>query len=96
MPEAEYYETHAVEFVAATVAVDMSELRHRFLATLPMPPPGAQNGALRILDAGAGLVRDTHLLNDCGGLGRPDMWQTHDCRPAREAETWVNALVKRR
>lgn len=95
MSEADYYETDAVEFVAATVAVDMSALRHRFLAALPMPPTGA-TGALRILDAGAGLERDTHLLNDCGGLGRPDMWQTHDCRPAREAETWVNALVKRR
>ncbi|RLL73093.1 hypothetical protein [Paenirhodobacter hankyongi] len=95
MSEADYYETHAVEFVAATVAVDMSALRHRFLATLPMPPTGATS-ALRILDAGAGLERDTHLLNDCGGLGRPDMWQTRDCRPEREAETWVNLLVKRR
>lgn len=198
MSEADYYETHAAEFVAATVAADMSALRHRFLSALPP----SQTGPVRILDAGSGSGRDAlafreagfavsafdasaamvtatrahaevparrmrfedfdwehpfegiwacasllhvarqdllpviarlarHLvpggvlylsfksgtqtrikdgrrftditsddlaqvLNGCGDLGPPDIWQTRDCRPDRGTETWVNALVKRR
>ena len=198
MSDADYYETHAEAFVAATIGADMSSLRHRFLSALPP----TQTGPVRILDAGAGSGRDARafreagfavsafdasaamvaatrahagvparqlrfedfvwehpfegiwacasllhvarddlmpviarlarhlvpkgmlylsfksgtqmrikdgrrftdmttddlaqLLNDCGGLAPPDIWETRDCRPERGAETWVNALVSRR
>lgn len=35
------------------------------------------------------------LLDGCGALGRPDIWQSRDCRPDRASEVWVNAVVKK-
>lgn len=35
------------------------------------------------------------LLDGCGALGKPDIWQSRDCRPDRASEAWVNAVVKR-
>ena len=36
------------------------------------------------------------LLDGCGALGQPDIWQSRDCRPDRAAEIWVNAVVTKR
>jgi SAM-dependent methyltransferase len=35
------------------------------------------------------------LLRGCVGLGKPDIWQSRDCRPDRASELWVNAVVNR-
>ena len=36
------------------------------------------------------------LLNECGALSEPDIWQSRDCRPDRASEMWVNAVVTKR
>lgn len=53
-----FYEQNAAEFFAATVDVDMAELRQRFLAGLP--------AKARILDAGCGSGRDAKAFADLG------------------------------
>lgn len=53
-----YYDSHASGFFSETVAVDMSELRGRFLASVP-------EGGL-ILDAGCGSGRDSKAFLELG------------------------------
>ena len=36
------------------------------------------------------------LLDGCGALSQPDIWQSRDCRPDRASEMWVNAVVTKR
>ena len=36
------------------------------------------------------------LLDGCGALSQPDIWQSRDCRPDRASEVWVNAVVTKR
>lgn len=54
----DYYETNAEEFFAATVAVDMSGLHHRFLKGIP--------AGGHILDAGCGSGRDAKAFSGLG------------------------------
>lgn len=35
------------------------------------------------------------LLDGCGALNEPDIWESRDCRPDRASEVWVNAMVKK-
>jgi len=35
------------------------------------------------------------LVNGCGELGQPDIWESRDCRPGRGSEVWVNSVVKK-
>lgn len=53
-PPSDYYDDHAVEFVADTLAVDMTELYAPFLENVPVGG--------RILDAGCGSGRDTQAF----------------------------------
>ncbi len=53
-----YYDEHAEEFTAGTIAVDMHECRERFLAYLK---PGQ-----KILDAGCGSGRDIIAFREAG------------------------------
>lgn len=36
------------------------------------------------------------LLDGCGALSQPDIWQSRDCRSDRASEMWVNAVVTKR
>jgi 2-polyprenyl-3-methyl-5-hydroxy-6-metoxy-1,4-benzoquinol methylase len=56
-----YYDTHAPEFVARTVAVDMAHLRQRFVDRLPVGGVGG-----RVLDAGCGSGRDSQAFARAG------------------------------
>lgn len=49
-----YYTTHATEFYASTVEVDMAPLHRRFLARLP--------AGAAVLDAGCGSGRDARAF----------------------------------
>ncbi len=51
---ADYYDRHAITFIATTRDVDMSDARERFLAAVP----SRRDGPARILDAGSGSGRD--------------------------------------
>ena len=79
----EYYTANAARFFADTVAVDMSALHVRFLATIPA-------GGL-ILDAGCGSGRDAKAFKDRG-------YRVHafDASPnlARMASEWVGQHVQ--
>jgi SAM-dependent methyltransferase len=57
-PTLAYYDEFGCDFAAATVAVDMADLRRRFLAQIP---PGGS-----ILDAGCGSGRDSKAFSDLG------------------------------
>lgn len=35
------------------------------------------------------------LLDGCRALGRPEIWESRDCRPGRASEVWVNSVVKK-
>jgi SAM-dependent methyltransferase len=35
------------------------------------------------------------LLDGSGAFHKPDIWESHDCRPGRASEVWVNAVVKK-
>jgi 2-polyprenyl-3-methyl-5-hydroxy-6-metoxy-1,4-benzoquinol methylase len=35
------------------------------------------------------------LLEGCGALSHPDIWESRDCRPGRTSEVWVNSVVKK-
>ncbi len=37
----------------------------------------------------------TALLDGCGTLGQPDIWESRDCRPDRASEVWANLVVKK-
>ena len=52
----EYYRQFAAEFYRSTVAVDMTEIRQRFLAHLA--------AGVRILDGGCGSGRDAKVFAD--------------------------------
>jgi SAM-dependent methyltransferase len=39
--------------------------------------------------------RLTTLLDGCGALGQPDIWESRDSRPDRASEVWVNSVVKK-
>ena len=57
-PTDQYYETHAADFFASTLGVDMTPVRQRFLAKL------APHG--RVLDAGCGSGRDAKVFAEAG------------------------------
>lgn len=54
----QYYNEHAAEYSARTIAADMSHLHDRFLSMLP--------SAGRILDAGCGSGRDLRVFSERG------------------------------
>jgi SAM-dependent methyltransferase len=53
-----YYDTHAAEFLARTIGVDVAHLRQRFTDKLPVGG--------RVLDAGCGSGRDTQAFVEAG------------------------------
>ncbi len=55
-----YYDTHAREFVARTVVLDVAHLRQRFVERLPVGG--------RVLDAGCGSGRDSQAFTQAGFL----------------------------
>lgn len=82
-----YYQTQAEAFVAATRVVDMSALRGRFLAALPVRAAGPQ----RILDAGSGSGRDARAFRALGHAV-----SAFDAAPAMVAATESHAGVPAR
>lgn len=58
----EFYDTRAAAFISATRDVDMSDIRKRFLAALPLT--GGE--PVRILDAGSGAGRDSRAFQRLG------------------------------
>lgn len=57
---ADYYTTHASEFIASTRDADMSDAQSKFIAALP------STGDIRILDAGSGSGRDSLAFRRAG------------------------------
>lgn len=84
---ADYYDRHAVTFIATTRDVDMSDARGRFLATVPSRP----DGPARILDAGSGSGRDALAFRVLGY----DV-KAFDAAPAMVAATQAHSAVETR
>ena len=36
------------------------------------------------------------LLDGSGAFNEADIWESHDCRPDRKSEVWVNSVVKKK
>lgn len=84
---ADYYDHHAVTFIATTREVDMSDARGRFLAAVPSRP----DGPARILDSGSGSGRDALAFRVLGY----DM-KAFDASPAMVSATQAHASVPTR
>ncbi|MCO8144836.1 class I SAM-dependent methyltransferase [Rhodovulum tesquicola] len=84
---ADYYDRHAVTFIATTRDVDMSDARGRFLAVVP----SRSDGPARILDAGSGSGRDALAFRVLGHVVR-----AFDASPAMVAATQSHAAVPTR
>ena len=84
---ADYYDRHAVTFIATTRDVDMSDAWGRFLAAVPSRP----DGPARILDAGSGSGRDAAAFRVLGY----DV-KAFDASPAMVAATQAHAAVETR
>lgn len=83
----DYYDHHAITFIAATRDVDMSDARGRFLAAVPSRP----DGHARILDAGSGSGRDALAFRILGYDVR-----AFDASPKMVAATQAHAAVPTR
>lgn len=84
---ADYYDRHAITFIATTREVDMSDTRERFLAAVPSRP----DGPARILDAGSGSGRDALAFRVLGHHVR-----AFDASPAMVAATQAHSAVETR
>ncbi|PKL99061.1 MAG: SAM-dependent methyltransferase, partial [Gammaproteobacteria bacterium HGW-Gammaproteobacteria-7] len=84
---ADYYDRHAITFIATTRDVDMSDARERFQAAVP----ARAEGPARILDAGSGSGRDALAFR---GLGY-DV-KAFDASPAMVAATQAHSAVETR
>ena len=84
---ADYYERHAITFIATTRDVDMSDARERFLAAVP----ARADGPARILDAGSGSGRDALAFRVLGY----DV-KAFDASAAMVAATQAHAAVETR
>jgi len=83
----DYYNHHAITFIAATRDVDMSDAQGRFLAAVPSLP----DGPARILDAGSGSGRDALTYRILGF----DV-SAFDASPVMVAATQAHAAVPTR
>lgn len=84
---ADYYDRHAITFIATTRDVDMSDARERFLAAVP----ARADGPARILDAGSGSGRDALAFR----VLRYDV-KAFDASAAMVAATQAHAAVETR
>ncbi|WP_226781691.1 class I SAM-dependent methyltransferase [Oceaniglobus trochenteri] len=84
---ADYYDRHAITFIATTRDVDMSDARERFLAAVP----ARAEGPARILDAGSGSGCDALAFRVLGN----DV-KAFDASPAMVAATQAHAAVETR
>jgi 2-polyprenyl-3-methyl-5-hydroxy-6-metoxy-1,4-benzoquinol methylase len=84
---ADYYDRHAITFIATTRDVDMSDARGRFLAAVP----SRRDGPARTLDAGSGSGRDARAFRVLGYDVR-----AFDASPAMVAATQAHAAVETR
>ena len=84
---ADYYDRHAINFIATTRYVDMSDARDRFLAAVP----ARADGPACILDAGSGSGRDALAFRVSGY----DV-KAFDASPAMVAATQAHAAVETR
>lgn len=84
---ADYYDRHAITFIATTRDVDMSDARGQFLAAVP----SRRDGPARILDAGSGSGRDALAFRVLGY----DM-KAFDASPAMVSATQAHASVPTR
>jgi len=83
----EFYDANATAFISTTRDVDMSDMRRRFLAALPV----VEGNDARILDAGSGSGRDALAFRLLG-----HKVEAFDASPAMVAATRDHAGVQAR